>query len=145
MVADSHALDAKSNGLHDARRLMPQRHRERARARPVHDGEIGVAKARTLDANPDLARSMRIPTSPARGGVTARVSMESGRLSAYGREAPASRRTALRIRGLVKALDDPVGQERDDATDTDALEMLRVTVRGEASLVVVTLEDHDLV
>ena len=59
MVADSHALDAMSNGLHDARRLMPQRHRERARARPVHDGEIGVAKARTLDANPDLASTGR--------------------------------------------------------------------------------------
>ena len=70
--------DAGADLLDDARRLVAERHRERADARAVHHGEVGVADAPRLDADEQLPGARReqldlLELQRARVGVGAAV------------------------------------------------------------------------
>jgi hypothetical protein len=60
VIADREIGHPVAELLHHAGRLVPERHRQRARPVAVDHREIGVAQARDLDAHEDLARPGRV-------------------------------------------------------------------------------------
>ena len=59
VVADGKIGHALAECFDDARRLVPERHRHRARPRAVDDRKIGMAEPGRLDANENLAAAGR--------------------------------------------------------------------------------------